>query len=103
MFHKESKKPCRNNYTNNQLNVLSLFSGCGGMDLGFEGGFEVHKRSYNSKINGTWKVKNLDNERVFLPHTRFKIIFANDIRPDARTAWTSYFSKSRRSEDHRVE
>ena len=23
------------------LNVLSLFSGCGGMDLGFEGGFTV--------------------------------------------------------------
>ena len=23
------------------LNVLSLFSGCGGMDLGFEGGFSV--------------------------------------------------------------
>lgn len=93
MIPKESKKPCRNNDTNNQLNVLSLFSGCGGMDLGFEGGFEVHKRSYNSKINKTWKVKSLDNERVFLPHTRFKTIFANDIRPDARTAWTSYFSK----------
>jgi DNA (cytosine-5)-methyltransferase 1 len=26
---------------NSTLNVLSLFSGCGGMDLGFEGGFEV--------------------------------------------------------------
>lgn len=26
-----------------RLNVLSLFSGCGGMDLGFEGGFNVLK------------------------------------------------------------
>ena len=35
-------KPIHNNLENNQiesqtLNVLSLFSGCGGMDLGFEG------------------------------------------------------------------
>ena len=27
------------------INVLSLFSGCGGMDLGLEGGFTVHKSS----------------------------------------------------------
>lgn len=26
---------------NETLNVLSLFSGCGGMDLGFEGGFSL--------------------------------------------------------------
>ncbi|GEM_PF-5057457 len=26
---------------NDTLNVLSLFSGCGGMDLGFEGGFSL--------------------------------------------------------------
>ena len=29
------------------LNVLSLFSGCGGMDLGFEGGFSVLQQSIN--------------------------------------------------------
>ena len=29
------------------LNVLSLFSGCGGMDLGFEGGFSVLPQSIN--------------------------------------------------------
>ncbi|MDD7342884.1 MAG: hypothetical protein PUG64_04345, partial [Bacteroidales bacterium] len=28
-----------------QLSMLSLFSGCGGMDLGFEGGFICHKKS----------------------------------------------------------
>ena len=27
------------------IRVLSLFSGCGGMDLGWEGGFSVHKDS----------------------------------------------------------
>jgi DNA (cytosine-5)-methyltransferase 1 len=26
------------------INLLSLFSGCGGMDLGFEGGFAVLKK-----------------------------------------------------------
>ena len=30
---------------NKVLNVLSLFSGCGGMDLGFEGGFDVLAKS----------------------------------------------------------
>ncbi len=30
--------------------VLSLFSGCGGMDIGFEGGFRCLKRSVNRVI-----------------------------------------------------
>ena len=34
---KESSKAKKNE----KLNVLSLFSGCGGMDLGFEGGFSL--------------------------------------------------------------
>ena len=33
------------------LNVLSLFSGCGGMDLGFEGGFSINKREFNSPFH----------------------------------------------------
>ena len=33
--------------TNGSLKVLSLFSGCGGMDLGFEGGFICHRKSVN--------------------------------------------------------
>ena len=28
-----------NKKDDNSLNMLSLFSGCGGMDIGFEGGF----------------------------------------------------------------
>ena len=27
------------------MNLLSLFSGCGGMDIGFEGGFICHAKS----------------------------------------------------------
>lgn len=89
-----SEKPVSNKKSvPNQLNVLSLFSGCGGMDLGFEGNFEVHKDSYNPRINNNWEVVESSNNRVLLPKTRFHTVFANDIRSDARTAWTSYFSK----------
>ena len=75
------------------LNVLLLFSGCGGMDLGFEGGFSVLKASVNSKVNPHWRVRSIDKQWVRLPKTKFKTVFANDIRPDARAAWCHYFSK----------
>lgn len=75
------------------LNVLSLFSGCGGMDLGFEGGFNVYKDSVNSKINPHWSTRKKDNDWVYLPKNRFHTVFANDIRPEAKRAWTEYFAK----------
>lgn len=74
------------------LKVLSLFSGCGGMDLGLEGGFTVLKKSVNPKIHPDWKVKSVDKDWVKLPDTRFTTVFANDIRPDAKTVWTKYFA-----------
>jgi DNA (cytosine-5)-methyltransferase 1 len=43
--------------------VVSMFSGCGGMDLGFTGGFQLLGRDYNA-----------------LP---FEIIWANDLNPAA--------------------
>jgi DNA (cytosine-5)-methyltransferase 1 len=72
--------------------VLSLFSGCGGMDLGMEGGFQVHKRTVSwlqdssdrSQAIGDW---------IYLDETSFQTVFANDIRIDAKTAWERYFSK----------
>lgn len=75
------------------LRVLSLFSGCGGMDLGFEGGFPVLKKSINKKIHDDWKTKSIDSMWDQLPLTRFRTVFANDIRPDAKAAWTAYFEK----------
>lgn len=75
------------------INVLSLFSGCGGLDLGFEGDFKVLKESVNNEINSHWDVKNIDEQWVKLPKLPFRTIFANDIRQDAKTAWTTYFSK----------
>ena len=34
--------------------VLSLFSGCGGMDLGFEGNFDVLEESVNKHMHPDW-------------------------------------------------
>jgi DNA (cytosine-5)-methyltransferase 1 len=42
----------------NTLNILSLFSGCGGMDLGFEGGFSVLKQSINENLTPHFIDKN---------------------------------------------
>ena len=40
------------------IKVLSLFSGCGGMDLGFEGSFFANKRSFaESDPNIVFKIK----------------------------------------------
>ena len=75
------------------LNVLSLFSGCGGMDLGFEGGFSVLKSSVNETLNPNFIEKNLKNGFVKLRKTKFKTVFANDILPDARNAWVIFFTK----------
>lgn len=75
------------------LNVLSLFSGCGGMDLGFEGGFSVLKNSINETLTPHFIERDLKNGFVELKKTRFKTVFANDILADARNAWVNYFSK----------
>lgn len=81
----------RGNRVITPLNVLSLFSGCGGMDLGFEGGFRVLNTSVNPKINPHWRVRREGERWTYLPQTRFHTVFANDILPYARRAWTEYF------------
>ncbi len=86
------KKTAKNQSKKSIINVLSLFSGCGGMDLGFEGGFNVLSASINKIINSEWNVIQLDKNWVRLPKNRFHTIFANDIREDAKAAWTNYFS-----------
>lgn len=73
------------------MKLLSLFSGCGGMDIGFEGGFKCLKKSINSSIHPDW-VKNDDGTWITLAPTIFNTVFANDIRPDAKAAWVSYFN-----------
>lgn len=51
------------------MNIVSLFSGCGGLDLGFTGGFTFQGRNY---------------ERL-----NTDIIFANDFDIDATTSYNS--------------
>lgn len=99
MIPEESAKPMRisggkkTKAKATALNVLSLFSGCGGMDLGFEGGFTVLKQSVNPKVNAHWNARKENDRWVYLPQNRFHTVFANDIRPDAKRVWTNFFSK----------
>ncbi len=73
------------------MKVLSLFSGCGGMDIGFEGGFTCLKGSMNSRLHPNW-ITEEKGDTVRVAETGFHTVFANDIRPDAKAAWVSYFS-----------
>lgn len=95
----DAKKPERllagkkNPMKKKKLKLVSLFSGCGGIDLGFEGDFNVLRKSVNPKINRNWEIRNVDKNWVRIGKTRFHTIFANDIKPEAKAAWTNYFSK----------
>ena len=71
------------------MRILSLFSGCGGKDIGFEGGFLCHRREINTILHPEWA--DGDGEWVRTARTVFETVFANDIRPDAKAAWTTYF------------
>lgn len=79
------------------LKVISLFSGCGGMDLGFEGGFTVREESVNGNMHPSWLSNSEKNGWISLPKTRFSTIFANDILPFAEKTWTTNFHISDRS------
>lgn len=80
------------------MKVLSLFSGCGGMDLGFEGDFTVNPACVNRKMHPQWRCKK-EGPWLRLPRTQFETVFANDIREDAHAAWANYFSRRGRSSD----
>ena len=75
------------------LKVVSLFSGCGGMDLGFEGDFAVHMDSVNETLCPDFIEEKLNNDFVKLKSTKFQTVFANDILHEARNAWVNYFNK----------
>jgi DNA (cytosine-5)-methyltransferase 1 len=75
-------------------NLLSLFSGCGGMDIGFEGGFKIPKSILNVDIHKDW-IESEDEKYIYLTETFFETTFANDIKKEAKVAWNDYFSKKR--------
>lgn len=66
------------------LRVLSLFSGCGGMDIGLEGGFICHS---NSVVNPNWIHHAINNSWSLLNRNKFRTVFACDILDDARATW----------------
>ncbi len=72
------------------LRVLSLFSGCGGMDLGLEGGFICHNLSVP---NRDWVHHNINNNWVLLHRNQFRTVFACDILEEARLTWLRYMSR----------
>lgn len=79
--------------TNKKKSVVSLFTGCGGMDLGFEGGFVVHEQSSNKTIHPNSIESHARKNWIKLRRTSFEVKFANDIRPGAKSAWVPYFQK----------
>ncbi|MCX5642318.1 MAG: DNA cytosine methyltransferase [Candidatus Omnitrophica bacterium] len=56
-----------------RFSVISLFSGCGGLDLGFIGGFDFLKKKY--------------------PKNRFEVIWANDIDESSCQTFANYFKR----------
>ena len=75
----------------NGLKVLSLFSGCGGMDLGFEGGFIAPAKSF--ALRPQWVEKAINNDWLMLKPTQYTLVFANDIFKSAALTWTNYMRK----------
>lgn len=72
------------------IRVLSLFSGCGGMDLGLEGGFICHKKSV---VNEKFIDREVVDDWVLLKKSSFKTVFACDILPEAKATWVKYFGR----------
>lgn len=81
------------NNPSSHLRVLSLFTGCGGIDLGLEGGFLVLAKSVNTDIHPDWVEERVDENFVWLKRNSFETVFADDIMPCAMNAWNHYFGK----------
>lgn len=61
--------------------------------MGFEGDFKVLRKSVNPVINHNWEIEDIDKDWVRVGKTGFHTIFANDIKPVAKAAWTNYFGR----------
>jgi DNA (cytosine-5)-methyltransferase 1 len=80
------------------IKVASLFSGCGGMDLGFEGGIMVAPKSIGPDDDFVLNPNNKSGY-VTLKDLPFETVFACDVYPKAKVAWESYFAKRRNVQD----
>ena len=65
------------------MNVLSLFSGCGGMDIGFEGNFKCLKKSINEIMCPNW-ISDRNGNYITTTKTKFNVVFANDIKQQTK-------------------
>lgn len=74
-----------------QLKMLSLFSGCGGMDIGFEGDFICNAKSVPE--DSGWIDRKVNDNWVLLKKNRFSTIFANDILEEAFHTWSKYMER----------
>ncbi len=78
--------------------VLSLFSGCGGMDIGFEGNFLINQNTLNHELFPDW-ISKIEKNNILLKETIFETVFANDINSYGKISWENYFKKKRNIKD----
>ena len=62
---------------------LSLFTGCGGMDIGLRGKFYVHSKFLKNFAH--------KNSQILLPETKIKTVFCNDIKKESYKFWKKNF------------
>ncbi len=72
-----------------KIKVASFFSGCGGLDIGFEGGFDTFTESITEN---DW-IKKINGNKCTLKETSFETVFACDIKRSAKQSWETYFNK----------
>jgi DNA (cytosine-5)-methyltransferase 1 len=75
-----------------EFSVISLFSGCGGLDLGFEGEFDILEKSLNKEIHPDWIQSEPKDGWIRLNQLPFQLSFANDISEYTRIVWNNNFS-----------
>lgn len=73
----------------NTYSVASFFSGCGGLDLGLEGGFRIKA----SSIRNRSYIASQAGDTVTLKKTGLNTVFACDINGKAKLAWERYFNR----------
>ena len=81
----------QDNTKEKKLKILSLFSGCGGMDLGFEGSFIAPYKSIAP--HPEWIEKHINEDWVSVKPTNFSLVFANDILKEASLTWTRFMKR----------
>lgn len=89
---RNSKAQSKTKKTSKDLTHLSLFTGCGGMDVGVCGDdLEVIAESIHPSLWKAYVEEETKKGWVKLKPTRFKTVFANDIRSSAKEVYTKFF------------